>query len=858
MNKYVKRAFLGLGGTVVLVVVAAIVVAAFFQDAVGRKLIAEINKQLKTELKVGDFDLSLLRNFPDATVSLREVVVMGIDKDPLLEAEEVSFSFRLLSLFGQEVKIHTVAIQDGALNVRVAKNGKANYDIFKETEAEAPSSEFHISLEKATLQDMELLYRDDKLRQEMMANVKAAEFSGQFSSDKFDLKSNAQLVFHFLDLDGTRYMPGKQCGYDGVVQVDLVRGKYDLGKLRVTVEDNAFDVDGYVQSHKNFTDFDLKVAAQDASLETVVALLPEQYLSSLGDFTSSGQFRFEALVKGKLSAAERPAINFSFGLEDGKLSSPRLQEPFKDVSFSANFTNGEGRSAQQSVFEISDFKGYLNRELVTLRLRMTDLDAPNIDFELDGVLPVGYVYGLFNNPAITDGSGEVEIKHLRLQGLYRDMVSVDRVQSVAMSGDIDFDDTALKINDEKMVVDRGSLHFDNNLLSLENLRIEGAGSQIELRGNARNLLPVLFADSLNSTNVALEFAVELHSPRMDIGRLVKLTEVPVKESEVGAQVFDSLSVAKNEQRSRTTDFLKGTFVAQVEEFYFDKIEGKNFTGKLVFDQGQMRIEGNTAAMQGDFALDGTLFFEKEPWLEAKLDCKEIDVRTFFHQSNNFGQEYLVADNINGNMNAKMLIHAFWDSTGTFDMDKLHVWAGLGIQNGELKGFKMLEEFSEFVKIQDLRNIRFTDLQNWLEVKNSTFYLPVMFLQNNAMNLTVAGQQSFDDKIDYSIKVNAGQVLSNKFKKHNSKLDPIPAKESGFFNLYFNIAGTLDQYKYETNKRKVKEKFERSERQKSQIRAALIRAFGAPLNMLREPRDWGDEGEAASAASDDDTEYIPGF
>lgn len=856
MNKNIKRAFISLAAVVVLTVMAAVVVAAFFQEAVGKKLISQINKQLKTELKVGSFTLSLLRNFPDATASLNDVVVMGLNKQPLLEAKEVAFNFRLLSLFESQVKVHSVTVKDGALKVHIDKAGKSNYDIFKPSKSENESSKFNISLENARLENMELIYQDDKLRHDMMTQVASATFSGQFSEKQFDLKSNASLASNFIDIDATRYFEGKKWGYDAVISVDLERGKYTFEKARVMVEENAFNVLGSVQSKKNFTDFDLKVTAEDASLESVIALMPAQYLSAFGDFSSTGRFKFAALVQGKLSAAERPAINFEFGLDDGKLSSPRLNEPFNDVSFDAHFTNGEGRNNQQSIFEITNFKGYLNRQLITLSLRVEDMEDPKIDLKADGAIPVGEVYGLLNNPAITGGDGEVEIQNLSLSGYYSDMVNIRSITAVEMSGDVIFDDASLNVNGETLIFDTGKLLLRDNQLTLEGLKLQGAGSEINLQGSVSNLLPVLLADSLNSENAVLEFNAELRSPIMDVGRLVKLTDVPVKEEEVQAEVFDSLKVAKNESRGRITDLLKGGFNAQVGEFSFNKIEGRNFDGKLVFEAATMRVEGKADGMDGKFALDGTVFFEKEPRLEAKVDCQMIDVKEFFRQTDNVGQEYLKAENISGDMNSKLLIHAFWDSTGVFLTDKLHVWAGVGIRKGELKNFQMLEEFATYAKIQDLRHVRFEDMQNWLEVKDGTFYLPAMFLQNNAMNLTFAGEQSFDGRIDYGIKVNAGQVLANKFKKNNKNVESIPAKENGFFNLYFHVSGTLDKYKYETNKRKVKEKFDRSETQKRRIRAELIKAFGAPLNMVREPQGWQDEGEKAPAAENED-EYIPG-
>lgn len=855
MKKHIKRGLVGLVAAVVLVVVAAVVIAAFFQEAVGKKLISQINKQLKTELKVGSFDLSLLRNFPDATASLHDVTLMGLGKTRLLEAQEVAFNFRLLSLFEDEVKVHSVAVRDGALKVLVDKAGKANYDIFKPSKTNE-ESKFNIALKTAKLERMELIYEDQKLRQEMMTQVESATFSGLFSEKKFDLKSTASLASNFIDIDNTRYFEGKKWGYDAVVSVDLEKGKYTFEEGRVTVMDNAFNVQGFIQSKEKTTDFDLKVAAEDASLESVIALMPAQFLSAFGDFSSTGRFKFAALVKGKLSATERPAINFEFGLDDGKLSSPRLAEPFKDVSFDAHFTNGEGRNNQQSVFEISNFKGYLNRQLITLSLRVEDLDDPKIDLKADGAIAVGEAFGLLNNPAITGGSGEVEIQNLSLSGYYSDMVNIKSIATVEMSGDVVFDDATLDINGEKLTFDTGKLLLRDNQLTLEGLKMQGAGSEITLAGSVRNLLPVLLADSLNSENAVLEFNAELRSPVMDVARLVKIGDVPVKEGEVQPEVFDSLNVAKNEHHQRITDLLKGTFNAQVDEFTYNKIEGRDFDGTLVFEDSKMRIAGGAAGMRGKFELDGTVFFETAPRLEAKLDCQMVDVKQFFEQTDNAGQTVLKAENISGQMNSKLLIHAFWDSTGVFLMDQLHVWAGVGIRKGELKNFQMLDEFATYAKIQDLRNVKFEDLQNWLEVKNSTFYLPSMFLQNNAMNLTIGGEQTFDDRIDYGIKVNAGQVLANKFKKGNRNVESIPAKENGFFNLYFLVNGTLDKYKYETNKRKVKEKFERSESQKRRIKAELIKAFGAPLNMVKEPKGWEDEGEPT--VSEEEDEYIPGF
>ena len=120
-------------------------------------------------------------------------------------------------------------------------------------------------------------------------------------------------------------------------------------------------------------------------------------------------------------------------------------------------------------------------------------------------------------------------------------------------------------------------------------------------------------------------------------------------------------------------------------------------------------------------------------------------------------------------------------------------------DGELVGLQMLEDFSSFIHIEDLRRIKFSRMQNYLEITNRRIILPAMLIQSNAVNLTLSGTQTFDDEINYKVRVNAGQVLLNRIKRHDADLDPLPA-EKGWFNLYYSMVGTLDKYEMKRNKK----------------------------------------------------------
>lgn len=245
-------------------------------------------------------------------------------------------------------------------------------------------------------------------------------------------------------------------------------------------------------------------------------------------------------------------------------------------------------------------------------------------------------------------------------------------------------------------------------------------------------------------------------------------------------------------------------------------------------------------MGGRFNLAGSLFFEERLRLQARFDCADVNVKEFFRQTDNFGQSVLQDRHIDGTLSAKMALFADFDENGNIVLPDLLVFAGIGIENGELKDFEMLDNFSSYVKVEDLRRIRFVNMQNYLEIKNGKLYLPAMFIQSSAMNLTVSGEHSFDNEIDYNIKVNAGQVLATKFKKYNPGLEPIKAK-GGFVNLYFKVFGTIDEFDYKTAKKDVKQDLQLSERRKNEIKNALRQAFGS-IDLIEEPAGWGDEGE----------------
>ncbi|TNE57603.1 MAG: hypothetical protein EP344_11015 [Bacteroidetes bacterium] len=818
----------GLGTGLLLLLL--VLVAAVFDKQITKQVLDQVRKNLKTELEVGDARLSLISGFPNASVDLRDVRLEDAFSDELLSAREVAFRFKLTSLFSGNIQVKDMRVSGGSIRVRITERGLANYDVFKRSAGSGTGSGgggkpggkaksgMHIALENARLTNLLLSFQNAKTRQTAELVLHSAGFAGDFSNQQFNLSSQAELTVARLQLNDSRYLLGEKVRYNAVLAVDLRKNQYELQRVDLVVGGNTFAVEGSATDRPEYTDLNLKLLSKDSDVSVVFDLLPEPYHSYFNDFQSRGTYDFEGFIVGRASKTQTPTIGVQVALRDGQLSSEKLQSPLRNVSFRAVYSappDGTG------VFEIADFKGTFGGEDLNFNLKIKNLDDPFLEFDCHGALPLAATYGLFNDPGVTGGDGLVRLNRLHLEGRYSDMTRMSRINTVQVGGEVEFDRAAIVYKDVPVQIQSGRIRLDDNLLVVSDLLLQAGNNDFSFRGNARNLLPVLFADSLNTADALLEFTAKLKARKLDVSQLIGLFSVQEKKEAVkgGKPRVDSLRTAGNVERQQLTDKLKGVFEASFDAFSYGDIQGSQFLGRLAFDHNQLVIKGDAQTMQGAVKLDGVAHFAISPTLKMRITARDIDLETCMRQCRNFGQDVITDANLRGTLSGRMVIWAFWDARNNLLMDRLRVYADISAVNGKLVGLKMLESFSTYAHIEDLRWVEFNDLQNYLEISNRSLYLPVMFIQNNALNLTLSGTHSFDNDIDYKIKVNVGQTIWNKMKGHGKEYEPLPQKE-GWFNAYYSITGNLDKYEMVKGKEDVQAAFARSETRKQQIATVI--------------------------------------
>ena len=146
---------------------------------------------------------------------------------------------------------------------------------------------------------------------------------------------------------------------------------------------------------------------------------------------------------------------------------------------------------------------------------------------------------------------------------------------------------------------------------VNDLKIQGVGSELYIDGEFKNVLPVLFSDSLNTNRAQLDFKANLRADEFDFDRLIAITNVADESLVDKASEKQTIKAANNINRQRITQFLNGTINARIGTYNYRKVRGSDFKGTFTFYNNELVIIGGTNAMGGRINLNGKGFFTRK-------------------------------------------------------------------------------------------------------------------------------------------------------------------------------------------------------------------------------------------------------
>lgn len=804
------------------------------QDEIEERLLSELNKGMETEVIVnGDLDLSIFSHFPDISLKANDIIIMGstgMPTDTLIQAKELYLVTDLFDLLAQNWSIKKVEIAHGAMHMKRSASGQVNYRFVKsEKDPNEPEkqSSFFLNIIAADLEDIRFTFVDEQSKVDLDLEVYSAVFSGNFSPEALALDTDIKLFSHKLTIKEINYFSEKEMSAEGELSIATDSSLYVIHTDEVYIADNHFGVNGSFSLLDDRTHFDLAINGIDLSLLEFMGLFPEKVMEQFTDYQISGDLQFNTTIKGDLSKKKNPTVTVDYELTNSQLVYTELDSKIDKLDIIGSFTNGNKQNLSSSIIKLTKLRAEYAGKAFQAAGVMNDLDHPFLNIEAFGDVNLPMLWPLVPDSSGVDAlEGWVHINSTSYKGPLSDLTLLTTPKPIDLRFAGDFENTSVTIDGIPLTLTSGSVDLSPWTIKTNALGISYDGMKLSLTGTLQHWKSYVY-------NLLAEDHVDAKAMNVDM---------TVKGSYVKTSSSEETNATVNEPTGSTSlplaaDLFNtiGTLRLDLSEVTYDELQIKGIKTDLKLTPGKMQFTDlNLNAFKGTARTSGTISAAANSIaLDMTGKVEQMDISSIFKGLGEPGAPDLTSVNIKGTLKATYTLKAQFNDY-KLNENSLYFLSDLSLLDGEMVNVKALEELARFVDIDDLRHIRFSDLHNQIEIKNRTIHIPQMIIKSNAMNLSVSGTHTFDNYLDYRLKLNIYDVVGKKFlgrKKKNEQFYEVVDDNS--FNFFIAMKGPIDNLDISYDKKGVKERFQQ---QKDELNKAINGLYD-DYNAEKEKRDW---------------------
>ena len=197
---------------------------------------------------------------------------------------------------------------------------------------------------------------------------------------------------------------------------------------------------------------------------------------------------------------------------------------------------------------------------------------------------------------------------------------------------------------------------------------------------------------------------------------------------------------------------------------YKKFQANNALANITLLQDRYII--NNVSMDhagGRMQLNGSLIAQNGNTHHAKVNVSldNVDVSKTLEAFNNFGQDGITSDVIDGKLTAKIDASLDVNDEGKANPNSMESIVDFSLKNGVLNNYEPVKKLQNFLfKNRDFENIRFAELKDRFEIKGGDVKINRMEIQSSVMSMFVEGIFNNKGGTDISIQV----PLSNIHKR----------------------------------------------------------------------------------------------
>ncbi|MCW3089771.1 MAG: AsmA family protein [Ferruginibacter sp.] len=769
--KIISKVLLVLLGVLLILYIAAFTYVSIHKKSIIQQVTGEIGKKLNGKVSVDDVELSFFRQFPKISVLLNNVQVtdsmFAKHQHPFFRAERLFVRLSVLRLIKKQAPLNGLTIEKGGIYLYTDSLGYTNTYLMrqKKDSSVVRTNKERNELKSVILKDVSLII-DDKQKQKL---------HNYFVNDlvlKLDEKDdlsllmdvNANVLIHSMAFNVPRGGFLKEQKFTGKFEVlfNHPLNQLQFDSIDIKLSGQPFNLSGRFDLKADLPQFSLRAHTRKLQYDEGKSMVPERIAKSLSLVALNEPLDADVNISGPLKGGE-PLIYINWATRETQLKTPFLD--FDNASFTGYFTNQYNKTAPRldanSVIHISDFSAdWHGMPVKSASIEIVDLEKPLLTTDIVSDFPLTKLNDLIGSSflQLQSGDGSVNLT-------YKGPIEKNNNTNSFINGTVSFKDGAILYAPRGVVMKNvsGQLVFKNSDVMINDLRCVVLDNKIVMQGQAKNLLTLMNTEPGKAT---IDWSVS--TPSLNLGAFTFLLK-PGKKVVASRENKASLASAANK-----IDAVLEKAILHVNldaaALVYKKFTATNFNADVLLLANKYVI--NNAGMShagGSIRMNGSLENLQRNLLKAKVSAivNNVDVSKLLNAFDNFGQDAILSQNLEGKMTATVDASLDLDEDAKVAPSTVKSTIDFSLKDGALINYEPVKKLQNILfKKRDFDNIRFAELKDRLEISNRDIKINRMEIESTALSFFVEGMYSMRGNTDISI-----QVPLNNLKKRGPDYNP---------------------------------------------------------------------------------------
>lgn len=747
-----------------LLLVLLFVISLAIQNKVAGIVLNTLNNNFSTKISTESYRLSLIKKFPKATIELRNVLVLsshgfdlsafsGLNTDTLLAASSAFVDLRTIDMIRGNYTFTKITVRSGKLTLFTDSSGRTNYEFTERTTSGETGKSARLNLNRISLQDVSLVYNDRRVDLNLEGLIKDSMLKSRIRGSNIDFEGDMKVFFRLFQLKDFTIRP------EFVADLKVGLNQNEKGtffkKSTMLIENWDFVLTGFVAADNYL---DLTVTADNIDISRIPYLLPSKYTKALSAYNPEGTLKFSWITKGKPTSSTDPHYDINFSLKNALIDNRKSDLSIRNLSFDGTYTNGKGNQPETSTFKIKDFTSRLGSSDYTGSFSLTNFKDPFTELVFRGRLLPSELVEFMNLSEAAEAGGSIDLD-LKFSGRpgKKGSYRFTDVFNLASNSKTVFNSVSLRLKNRQLDIRNATGTFlINGSTITDDFRLSLNSQEIRLSGKFTN-----FPGWLAGNPVTLLGSASVSASSFRPERFMDPDEEPGEKAEP-----ENAPVTFPADMNLDVDF-------RVDTLSYKLFEARDITGNLSIRPRMLNFRSfSMNSQKGTVSGNGLVVQNPDKSFVGRGSflISDVDVNESFRTFNNFGQDFIRAENLEGTLSGNITLILPVDSLMNPDIHTMAAEGKFSISDGTLVNFDPIKALSSYIELSELQNIRFDKLENDFFIRDNVFYLPQMEIRSSAADLSVNGEHTFDNKYEYHVKMLLSEILSKKSRKTRKASD----------------------------------------------------------------------------------------